>query len=279
MKNLLPSISYPAFDLALFHTTLQIDGLAVAASIHTIVVDWEYRGKEERQRHYDTQINRHTVEDLRMVRTIPAVRIICRLNSFSAATQSEVETAIANGTDEILLPMVRRIEEVETVLAYTAGRCGVGIMIETTQAVELAETFSRYPLSRAYVGLNDLSIARQDRHLFMPLANGTIERVRHSMGHIPFGFAGLTVPDRGEPLPCRLLIAETARLNCAFTFLRRSFIRDIQGQDVAAGIASILESVAQAQSRPPQQIEAEHIEAVKMIHLLPDRPWKSTGIE
>ena len=41
---------------------------AVAADVDGIIVDWETQEKKERQNGSDTEINRHTLDDLRAVR-------------------------------------------------------------------------------------------------------------------------------------------------------------------------------------------------------------------
>ena len=83
------------------------------------------------------------------------------------------------------------------------------------------------------------------QNLFMAVVDGTVERVRkHS--RVPFGFAGLALPECGSPIPCQLLIGELARLNCHFSFLRRSFYRDTRGRDLPREVPRILDAMRQA---------------------------------
>jgi hypothetical protein len=70
------------------------------------------------------------------------------------------------------------------------------------------------------------------------VVDGTVDELRWHFD-VPFGFGGLTLPDRGYPVPCRLLMGEMARLECSFSFLRRSFRRDVRGLDVAAAVKSM----------------------------------------
>jgi hypothetical protein len=171
----------------------------------------------------------------------------------------EIEQAIEAGADEILLPMVRTVEEVELALDQVGGRCGVGIMIETMAAAELAEELARLPLSRAYVGLNDLAIEQYSQNILIPLIDGVLERVRRPFS-MPFGFGGLTLPDRGFPIPCRLLIGEMARLDCDFSCVRRSFHADVQGRDLAVEVPRIHDALDQAFRRPPDAIARDREE-------------------
>lgn len=256
------------FGLFLFSTDPLFIRAAVAGGAVGVVIDWEHVGKRERQASADTEINRDTVKDLRRVRACTDARVLCRINGYGPTTVEEVQQALDGGADELLLPMVRSRHEVEGVLDLARGRCGVGILVETVAATMLAETLARLPLSRVYVGLNDLAIERKSRSIFDAVANGTVERLRRPFT-IPFGFGGLTLPDRGHPIPCRLLIAEMVRLDCAFTFLRRSFRRDVRGRDPALEIPRLLDAIRQARLRSPADRARDRAELERAISAWP----------
>ena len=151
--------------------------------------------------------------------------------------------------------MICTVEEVEAALAYVNGRCGVGILIETDDAVKLTRELGQLPLSRVYVGLNDLAINRKKSNIFLSLEDGTVDYIRQFI-KVPFGFAGLTLPEQGYPIPCRLLISEMARLNCAFTFLRRSFFKDTRVRDISIAIPRIYHAIFEAfQSLDKEKME------------------------
>jgi hypothetical protein len=228
----------------------------VVAGAAGIVVDWENRGKECRQQGWGTEINRHTTGDLERVRAATDGRVLCRINGHGPWTAGEVRAAVARGADEILLPMVRRPEEVDRTLDLVDGRCGLGILVETRDAVERATELARRPLSRVYVGLNDLRIDRGATDLFTPLVDGTVERVRAAVD-VPFGVAGLTLPGRGAPVPTRLIGAELVRIGAAFTFLRRSFLADLAGRDAAVEVPRMLAADAALRARTPEQVHAD----------------------
>ena len=220
-------------ELFLFSTDAALAARAITGGVRGVVVDWERRGKSERQRGADTQINHDTVADLRRMRGSTSSRVICRVNGFGAWTADEIELALGNGADEILLPMVRDAAEVAEALSILRGRAPLGILVETPDAVSNSEALGRLRIARVYFGLMDLAIARGSRSPFEAVADGTVERVRAAFD-IPFGFAGLTLPEGGTPVPSRLLAAEMLRLRCGFTFLRRSYLRDVRGRDIVA---------------------------------------------
>jgi hypothetical protein len=230
-------------DLFLFTVDPSWGRDVVAAGAAGIVIDWERRGKARRQQGEGTQINGDTPEDLTRLRAATDGRLLCRINGHGPWTAAEVEDAIARGADEILLPMVRTADEVDRTLDLAAGRCGVGILIETQDAVDRAAQLARRPLSRIYVGLNDLRIDRRSTELFRPLADGTVDAVRAEVGQ-PFGVAGLTLPGGGFPVPGVLLAAELVRLGTDFTFLRRAFTADMAGREPFVEVPRLLEALA-----------------------------------
>jgi hypothetical protein len=240
------------FQLLLFAQTGLIAAAADAAGIDGLVVDWENRGKTDRQAGFDTEINAHTREHLRRIRAATTRPIVCRLNGYGAWTSEEIEAALGDGADELLLPMVRRPDEAARALDAVRDRARLGVLIETDEAVRCRVALARLPLSRIYVGLNDLAIDRGCASIFDALVDGTVDAVRRDVD-LPFGFGGLTLPHLGRPVPCHLLIQEMARLRCSFTFLRRSFLRDVAPADFAAATAQIREALHEA-SRVPARL-------------------------
>ena len=240
--------------------------MAVRAGAAGVIVDWERRGKRERQAGADTQVNTDSPADLARVRAATPGTVVCRVNGWGPWSEAELEQAVALGADEVLLPMVRRPEEIDAALAVVAGRCGLGILVETTEAVRRVDELVRRPVGRVYVGLNDLMIDRGGRTLFAALIDGTVDRVRAAMPPgVPFGVAGLTLPEAGRPVPCRLLAAELARLDASFTFLRRSFHADVAGRDLALELPRVVGSVAAARRRPAHLRAADRAELVAVV--------------
>lgn len=253
-----------AFELLLFSTDPGTVSRYTEAGIEGFIVDWESKGKETRQAGADTEINEDTSEDLRRVRAATNARLLCRLNQPGPWTPEEIEEAVTDGADEILLPMVRSPREVLDVIRVAAGRCGVGILVETLDAVRHAAQLARLPISRAYVGLNDLSIDRGSRSIFEPLTDGLVDGIR-PLFTVPFGLAGLTLPECGWPIPCRLLIGEMTRLLCGFTFLRRSWRRDMAGRDPRAELPRIRAAIERAGRRTAEEIARDRAELVEAV--------------
>lgn len=250
--------------LFLFHCRPELTEAAVSAGLDGVVVDWERRGKRERQAGWDTEINRQGPADLRQVADLGFTSVLCRVNRLGPSTVEEVEAALGEGATELLLPMVERPAEVEALLEMVRGRVPVGILVETRESLEHLPAFSRLPLSRVYAGLNDLAISRGTRSVFTALVDGTICRVRATLSH-PFGVAGATHPDRGSPIPCRLILAELARLGCGFTFLRRSFYRDTPPKRFGETVRAIREAFDVLARRGPTQRSIDRSELQRRV--------------
>ena len=265
------------FQLFLFSLDPEFICEAVASGVYGIIVDCEIQGKERRQAGADTEINAATIEDLRRVRDCTDAQVICRINGYNSTTSEEIEKAIDAGADEIFLPMVRSETEVADALNLIAGQCGLGILVETVDAVNITNELSKLPLSRVYVGLNDLGIERGTANIFSAIEDGTVERLRRSF-EVPFGFAGLTFPESGYPIQCRLLIAEMTRLNCDFSFLRRSFNYDIKGKDMSVEVSKIRDSINRHLQRTSEEITIDKCLLDDAILSVPDpSEWRIGG--
>jgi hypothetical protein len=258
-------------DLFLFTVDPGWGADVVAAGAAGIVVDWERRGKARRQLGEGTQINADTADDLARMRAATDGRVLCRINGHGPWTGVEVDEAIARGADEILLPMVRTADEVDRTLDLVAGRCGLGILIETQDAVDRAAQLARRPLSRIYVGLNDLRIDRRSVELFRPLIDGTVDDVRAEVAQ-PFGVGGLTLPQSGFPVPSGLLAAELVRLGADFTFLRRSFTTDMVGRDPFIEVPRLLDAVAALRQAHPAEAAERRAHFVAAVGTGPAGP-------
>jgi hypothetical protein len=254
------------FELLLFAADPQIIREAALGGISSIVVDWENQDKYERQRNYDTQINNDSIDDLLRVRETFTGNVICRVNGYRDDVDwfGEVDLAIGHGADEILLPMVRTPEEVEAALQHVSGRCGVSIMLETEEAVSNARTLSSLPLCRTYIGLNDLAIDRGSCNIFEAVVDGTLDEIRGYFS-VPFGFAGLTLPELGSPILCSLLMGEMARLKCSMAVLRRSFLRDTRHGTRAQAIKRILVAVDRAFRMSGEELEENHVRLMESV--------------
>lgn len=205
---------------------------AIDQGLVEFMVDCEWRGKVRRQKGADTDTSYVSFEQLYELTSIPKAKINCRINGFGPWTDEEIETAVEAGVNRLFLPMVRSVSEVEYFLEKVNNRVKPIILVETDEAVKIATDLAKLPLAGIYVGLNDLAISRGSKVIFEPLLDGTMEHLREVFDNIAFGFGGVTLLGHGHPCPVEFLLTEMHRLQCSFSFLRRSFYRDIKGTDV-----------------------------------------------
>lgn len=253
-----------SLELVLFGHRPALVRRALEAGIGSLIVDLEQRGKEERQHGADTEINRDRPADLESLVAAGVPRRWCRVNPWGPWSDDEVAAVLAAGATHLLLPMVETPAQAEALLRRVDGRCAAGILVETREAVARAAELARLPLAAIYVGLNDLAISRGSACLFDALVDGTVERVREAFPDTPFGVAGVTVVDGGEPVPFPLLLGEMARLDADFSFLRRSFLRDAAERDWGREVAAVQRLWRQLRRRTEPQV-AEQREALRRV--------------
>ena len=85
------------------------------AGINSIFIDLEQRGKNLRQGHLDTHKSSHQLTDIVKYRKcVQNAELLVRVNPLWKKTKDEVNFAIDNGADILMLPMARKVSEILT---------------------------------------------------------------------------------------------------------------------------------------------------------------------
>ena len=245
-------------DVLLFTVDVPLAHRAASAGVAGFVVDWEDRRQSADRNGVDDSLGPDTADDLSRIAGVAGARVVCRINPVGPATPCEVDRAITCGATDLLVPMVETPHDAALVVDLAAGRARVGIMIETVEACDHADELARTPVDFVYVGLLDLAICRREGNVFRPLADGTADRLRDTFNGTRFGIGGVTVVDGGSPVPCRMLLAELARLRTDLAFARRSFKRDIEGRDMAIEHQRLRDVWRTLVARTPGEVAADH---------------------
>lgn len=248
----------PELELMLFESSASSASAAAAAGVRSFIVDWESIGKAQRQASYDTEIMPRGRHELAQVAAVPGALTWCRVNPIGPQLPAEVEQALQSGAQGLFLPMVDNAHAVERFLRAIDGRAQSGILVETQAALSNARDLARLPIDRVYFGLNDFAISRGGGSLFLALLDGSVERAREAFDGIPFGFGGVTAVDAGHPVPCARLIEEMARLRCQFSFMRRSFRRDVARLGIAALLDGVQTHWRRCVSRTAAETDQDH---------------------
>ncbi len=243
------------FQLLLCSHDPQWISCAVDAGVDAIVVEWEAIEESDAKgpvRGAEADL----LARLRQVRVSTAAHVICRVNPWCDGSPQELSMAIDAGADELLLPKVSQLSDVENTLKIINGQVPLGIVVETPAAITVAGLLAELPITRIHIGLNDLAAGLGYRHPFLAIVDGTVE---HILSHFdqPSGFGGLTLPSKGSPYPCHLLMGELLRLRCSFSLLRRSFLGDTTPSHAAGALAQIRSALDASANRDHHQISQE----------------------
>lgn len=200
--------------------------IAEEAGVDWIFIDLEINGKENRQGHLDTVISKHSLEDIKPIKDVlNKAKLLIRVNPIFNGSEKEINSAIKNGADIVMLPYFKSILEVRKFIKYVNKRAKVCLLLETPEAVQvLNEIINIEGIDMIHVGLNDLHLGYDMNFMFEPLANGMVERIGNIIKEkgIMFGFGGIAQIGQGA-LPAENIIIEHYRLGSNMVILSRGF--------------------------------------------------------
>ena len=220
----------------------EVARIAEDVGVDRVFVDLEYIGKAERQGGMDTVQSDHTLQDVKVMSEIlTKAELLVRVNPIHDATEDycsseeEIETAVVNGADIIMLPFFKTVQEVEYFLSCVNGRCRTMLLLETPEAVDvLDEILELKGIDEIHIGLNDLSLGYKKRFMFELLADGTedplVEKI--SKRNIFYGFGGMASLGKGM-LPGNMVLKEHYRLKSGMVILSRSFCNISKVTDIS----------------------------------------------
>lgn len=206
--------------------------IAETAGVDRIFVDLEYIGKAARQGGMDTVQSHHTLADVKVIsNAITTAELLVRVNPIHEATaeycssKEEIDTAIANGADIIMLPFFKTVDEVQEFLSLVNGRVKIMLLVETPESVEVIDDILNLDgIDNIHIGLNDLSLGYGMKFMFELLTDGTVEHLcaKFRDKGIPYGFGGIASLGKGM-IPAEMIIKEHYRLGSTCAILSRSF--------------------------------------------------------
>ncbi|MBX3096506.1 MAG: hypothetical protein KF812_06550 [Fimbriimonadaceae bacterium] len=240
-----------------------------------LFVDLEVLGKAERQGHLDTVMSGHTWDDVRVVRQAAAnASLMVRINPLHSNTQEEIERAIDEGADSVMLPMVDGPECLQTCVRFSSGRIPIIPLVETASGlVRISEIASVEGAEEIYIGLNDMHLELGLTFMFQILAEGLVD---HMVDRIQergkrFGFGGVGRME-GDMLPGWRVLAEHVRLSSSSVILSRSFhmrsqtVAELEQKvDFAGEVALLRDYEMRLKSRSKSQIEVDRAETQSLI--------------
>lgn len=210
----------------------EIAVIAENSGVDRIFVDLEYIGKDIRQGGMDTVQSKHKLDDVRTVsNALKKADLLVRINPIHdksdryCSSKEEIDKAIENGADILMLPYFKTPEEVARFVEYIDGRVKTMPLVETPEAAEqIDEILKIGGIDEIFIGLNDMSLGYGKKFMFELLADGTVDRLVEKIKekNIPYGFGGLASLDGGL-VPGRMVLMEHYRLGSGCVILSRSF--------------------------------------------------------
>lgn len=221
-----------ALKLMYITNRTNIAQIAEDAGVDRIFVDMEIIGKSDRQGGMDTVQSKHTITDVKNIRTsISKAKLLVRCNPIHKNVKdfpdsdAEIDQIINNGADIIMLPYFKTKDEVEYFVKCVNGRVKTILLFETPEAVDLVdEILSIKGIDEVFIGLNDLSLGYKKKFMFELLVDGTVEELCYKFRKFgyPYGFGGIASIGKGM-LPSEKIIKEHYRIGSTCAILSRSF--------------------------------------------------------
>lgn len=209
--------------------------IAEKNGVDRIMVDLETLGKEERQKNMNTVKSHHTVKDVAVVSNVlTRAETLVRVNPWNEASASEIESVISAGADRIMLPMWKKVSEVDSFLQAVNGRVYTTLLLETKEAAEIIDDVLKNPLiDEIHIGLNDLHLSYGLTFMFELLSNGVVESLcqKFKRRGIRYGFGGIARIGEGT-LPAERIVMEHYRLGSSRVILSRSFCNTAETTDI-----------------------------------------------
>ncbi len=233
-----------------------------------LVVDLERLGKAERQAGRNTFISAHTLEDVGRIKSeLRHARLMVRVNPLHDGTPGEVDDAIAQGADLLMLPMFADAATLRAFAGIVDGRRPLVPLVETADALRSANEWLDTPgLWEVYVGLNDLHISMGLRFMFEPLAMGALEDLATATRArgLRFGFGGIARLDEGL-LPGRAVLGEHLRLGSQAVILSRTFHRPDAEASFEASVQALREAERELAARDTDRVQVDARETADRI--------------
>ena len=271
--------------LSLMYITNNPDVALIAenAGVDRIFVDLEYIGKSIRQGGMDTVQSHHTLDDVARIRkVITKSELLVRVNPIHDATseycssEEEIDTAISNGADILMLPFFKTAQEVKRFIEDVNGRCKTMLLVETPEANEIIDDILEIKgIDECHIGLNDMSLGYHMKFMFELLANGTVDRLcaKFKAKGIKYGFGGIASLGQGA-VPAEHIILEHYRLGSTRAILSRSFCNTDKVHDLNVvrdtfndGLSAIRTLERQVE-HGDYSLENNHRETLKLIDAL-----------
>ena len=224
----------------------KIATIAEESGVDWIFIDLEIKGKLERQGHLDTVISKHSVDDIKPIKSaLKKSKLLVRINPVNNETIDEIDNVINEGADIIMLPYFKTRDEVEVFINAVDSRAETCLLLETPQAVvNVDDILDLKGIDYIHIGLNDLHLGFKMKFMFELLADGTVEKLcnKFKKHNVTYGFGGIAQIGQGT-LPAERIITEHHRLNSTMVILSRTFFNQENIKDYNIALKTFSEGI------------------------------------
>ena len=256
------------FEIFLFSHDTGYASAALKAGVSGVVVDWEWVGKDARQKGYDTEVNHGQAADC-AGHAGRCDRSACSAGSTISQNCARSRSA-GRWLPEPMKSGCRWFATSGTSKRASTSSTGASDLASSSRRKRHSGLAARFPPCRSphlYIGLNDLQIDQGRAQPFEALVDGTVDAFRDTYdGALAFG--GVTLPKLGDPLPQALLLGAMARLGCRFGVARRSFRRDVPMIQLAESIDTIRRRFSVLSRRSALEVAADHDALRRMVQAI-----------
>lgn len=267
-------------SLKLMYITNNADVALIAQKygVDRVWIDLETLGKEERQKGLDAVKSQHSVDDIKRIKPLLTTsEMLVRVNHWYDGSVNEINAVIEAGSDMIMLPYWKTVEEVQDFVDTVGGRCKTTLLLETKEAVDIVDDVLSIPgVDEIHIGLNDLHLSYGLDFMFELLTNGTVEKLceKFKTAGLPYGFGGIAKIGDGA-VPAEKIILEHYRLGSTRAILSRTFCDNAKIESIEeidrvfrtnmAELREFEEYAAEAKDQIFKDNRIELIEAVEKV--------------
>ena len=214
------------FSLMYITNNPELAVIAENAGVDWIFIDLEINGKVDRQGHLDTVISRHSISDVKKIKSVlNNSKLLVRVNPIYGGSKEEIDRVIHDGADIVMLPFFKNAQEVREFIKIVNYRAKTCLLLETKEAVKnLDEILNIEGIDYIHIGLNDLHLSYELDFMFELLSNGKVEMIidKIKQTEIKYGFGGIAKLGKGD-LPPESILTEHIRVGSSMAILSRSF--------------------------------------------------------
>lgn len=199
----------------------------INSGVDIIFVDIETIGKYERQGGMDTVKSDHTLSDIIKLKKLRgSFEVMIRINPLHSNSNKEIETAIENGADIIMLPMFNSADDLDRVVKLIDGRTKFIPLIETKSALKNIQNICQIDgIDTFHIGLNDLHLDYNAKFIFEMLFHPDLLNACEclKLNNKSFGLGGIGRLNDGL-IPSSLILSMHYKLGSSSTIISRSFV-------------------------------------------------------